>query len=369
MSTPTGPMLAPGETLTVTAAPLPDSPWVAGNSPDVVDRIKGLQSKWGANPDGKFGTGTLSAAEAYTIPSSPSQSVVLGSSTPPSGVNPVTIEKNTQALEKSLGSTLGGHRSYMNSWSVTGMTGVDGMATIIANDLAADRSVYTSMKPPGGSWAGWKDIIANTPGVQAVEDAIAKALQKCDGHGLVHLYTLHHEYENDRDLSGLTATQKQAHRDQGYDAQCLHYDRLRKRGIPDNVLMGPTMMNYTLTGQGAAKYGETKLWIQGSDYFNFMGFDDYPTTWDDNWAFAQSLGLPIAFGEFGQSLSASGGTKDTFPQLQAQYLEGRLAWLNAHRGPGLIGAWWWNSVHMEAPALAVMGKAMNAERGLLKPVR
>lgn len=384
MSTPTGPTLAPGESVTVTAAPLPDSPWVAGNSPEIVSRVEGLQTKWGAVADGKFGLDTLSAAEDYTIPvaqpaPSPTQPaptkpvypLIIGSSTPPSGIDPAKIEAAAKALEKGIGTTLGGHRAYIDGWSNSGVNSTQGLKTIIANNLAAGRANYASMKPPGGSWQGWAPIIANSDAVKAVEVEIAKALQLCDGKGRAHLYSMHHEAENDRkDLSTLSATQQQAHRDQCYEAQCRHYDRLRKIGVPDNVYMGPTWMNYTLTKAGANQFGPLKLWHQGSDYFDFIGFDDYPTTWDDNWAFAQGQvarrggPLPLAFGEYGQSREESGGTVDTYPGLQAQYAEGRLAWLRAHRGPYLLGAWWWNVVTMKDPTMVLMGKAIREERAL-----
>jgi hypothetical protein len=260
------------------------------------------------------------------------------------------------------------HRTYFQ-WATTGVNSIAGMKQVIANDLAAGRASYVSLKPPGGGWGGWADVLNGTSAVKQGEALIAQALQQAANapSWMKFLYSFHHEAENDRDLSALTEAQKQAHRDQFYNASCAHYDRLRTYGLPENVLLGPTWMNYTLTNEGANKLGTLSKWHKDSNHFDFIGFDDYPTSWDDNWDFAQGQTgrngekLPLVFGEYGQSLSEASND----PNKQASYAQSRLDWMNAHRGPYFIGACWWNVVTMQTPTLKVVGAAITDERNKL----
>lgn len=339
----------------VQAAPTPVVPWVVpADDPNATNDVKEIQKNIGVPIDGWLGRVTLDAIKAAVKPAvvvpptppAPKSILHLGSSTPPSGIAADKIEANTKSLEASMGgAVLESHRTYFQ-WNEA-IGGLAGLDAVLANDEAAGRLSYWSIKPPNGSWQGWGAVANQNVDVKAFEDKLAAVLKKYKGS----IASFHHEPENDRDLSTLTDAQKNAHRAQFAAAHDAFVDAMRSRGVPESHLFGPTFMHWTLTPGGTAKTGNVDAWMPTASKHDFVGFDDYNEGYDGDLAFATKYGLLLAIGEYGKG-GVDGPT-------QAAFVQRAVDWFKANRTQ-VVSACYWNQVTLLAPSLVIYGNEIKA---------
>ncbi len=234
------------------------------------------------------------------------------------------------AMEKRLGVTLPLLRNYYQ-WLDAAK-----IKAQLAADGAAGRISYISVKPPGGSWGGWPQVTAANPQLAALADAFT-------ANKLGAYISFHHEPENDRDLTGMTLAQAQAHRD-AFKLAFRRFVTYMRPKMPANVHCDVfTPMDWTLTPAGITKWGQLDWWYPGDDVVGVMGMDCYngQTGLDLSVAYAKKHGKQLIVGECGV-LAA---------QDQVAWLKTLDRWARANAGT-VIGWCWWSNNEFKLNAAA-----------------
>lgn len=185
-------------------------------------------------------------------------------------------------------------------WNHIGSNG--SMTKTAIADLTANRLPWISVKPPTGGIDGWAGMANGTYDKDI--DTMLTALDNIGGSDKPIWLTVHHEPENDNGNPAEWRGMQKRIRDR--------VNALRSQGKPmDNIAFIPIMMDWTY--DPASGRNPNDWWVDG--IWDAFGVDPYcyntcsskgkfiltMTGWNKFVAYAESKGLPIAIGEWGDT--------------------------------------------------------------------